>query len=73
MCVVRDIQVTTGVNFGLRGNPTKTVQYSYFIDDHGPFVDTFPEGADTPEAVKAAQQARVDKLRAAGVFHNTTY
>ena len=68
MCDVQSLQVTTGVVFDQRGNSSEQVQYSYFIQGHGPFTDTFAPGTDTVEAVRAAQQARYDKLVAVGAI-----
>jgi hypothetical protein len=66
---VSHLQVTTQPNFDRRGNVSSRVQYSYFIGDHGPFVDTFKEGEDTAAAVMAAQQKRIEHLRAVGAFN----
>jgi hypothetical protein len=68
MCDVQSLVVTTGVQHDLRGNPQTVTTYSYFIQGHGPFSDTFLEGTDTVEVVKAAQQARYDKLVAVGAI-----
>ncbi len=65
---ISHLQVTTGVFFDVRGNPLNKTFYSYYIDGHGPFKDEFLPGADTPEAVNAAMQARVDHLRAVGAL-----
>ena len=73
MCDVQNLQVTTGVQFDPRGNAQRTTTYSYFIQGHGPFEDTFSENTDTPELVKAAQQARFDKLVAVGAISAPTY
>jgi hypothetical protein len=73
MCDVQNLQVTTGVVSDLRGNTTEETQYSYFIQGHGPFTDSFPKDKDTVEAVKAAQQARYDKLVAVGAIPAPTY
>jgi hypothetical protein len=68
MCDVQSLQVTTGIKHDLRGNPYDVVSYSYFMQGHGPFTDTFTAGTDTPELVKAAQQAQYDKLVAVGAI-----
>lgn len=73
MCDVQNLQVNTGTEFDLRGTPKTVVQYSYFIQGHGPFTDKFDEGADTAEAVKAAQQMRYDKLVAVGAISANGY
>jgi len=65
---ISHLQVTTQPNFDRRGNVKSNVQYSYFIGDHGPFVDTFLEGEDTADAVRAAQQKRINHLAAVGAF-----
>lgn len=65
---ISHLQVTTGVTFDVRGNPVNKTFYSYYVDGHGPFKDEFGPGADTPEAVNAAMQARVDHLRAVGAI-----
>lgn len=66
--LIQHMQVTVSTNFDPRGNPKPTVQYSYFIGQHGPFVDRFDEGKDTVEAVAAAMDARIAKLRAVGAL-----
>jgi hypothetical protein len=66
--LIQHLQVTSQSRFDLRGNPHAATQYSYFVLTHGPFVDTFEQDADTPEAVKSAMQARIDKLRAVGAI-----
>lgn len=68
MCEVQSLQVTTGIQHDQRGAAQTFVQYSYFIDGNGPFVDKFLEGQDTVDAVKGAQQARYDKLVAVGAI-----
>lgn len=68
MCDIQSLQVTTGIKHDQRGNAQDIVQYSYFIQGHGPFTDTFLKGEDTPEAVRAAQQAQYDKLVAVGAI-----
>ena len=73
MCDVQNLQVTTGVVFDQRGAAQMVTTYSYFIQGHGPFEDKFTEGADTAEAVKAAQQARFDKLVAVGAISGNGY
>ena len=66
---ISHLQVSTQPNFDRRGNVSTGVQYSYFIGAHGPFVDSFKEGEDTGEAVRAAQQKRIEHLRAVGAFN----
>ena len=73
MCDVQNLQVTTGVQFDPRAKAETIVTYSYFIQGHGPFEDKFTEGTDTPEIVKAAQQARYDKLVAVGAISPNGY
>lgn len=73
MCDVQNLQVTTGVEFDQRGTPRTVTTYSYFISGHGPFEDVFAEGADTVEAVQAAQQMRFDKLVAVGAIPAPMY
>ena len=68
--LINHLQVTTQPVFDKRGNVTSKVQYSYFIGDHGPFIDVFDEGADTVEAVMAKQQERCAKLRSVGALPN---
>ncbi len=65
---ISHLQVSTQPNFDRRGKVSSNVQYSYFIGDHGPFVDTFAEGQDTIDAVRAAQQKRIDHLRDVGAY-----
>jgi hypothetical protein len=69
--LIQHLQVTTTAQFDVRGNPKPATQYSYYIGTHGPFVDVFPAGADTIEAVNAAMQARIDKLRALGAIEGS--
>lgn len=68
MCDVQSLQVSTGVQHDQRGTAQTYVQYSYFIQGHGPFTDKFLEGTDTPELVRAAQQKRYDQLVAVGAI-----
>ena len=73
MCDVQNLQVSTGVEFDPRGTGHTVTTYSYFIQGHGPFEDSFPAGADTVEAVQAARQARFDKLVAVGAITAPSY
>ena len=73
MCEVQNLQVSTGTQFDARGKPETVVTYSYFIQGHGPFEDTFLDGQDTQEAVKAKQQARFDKLVSVGAISSDGY
>ncbi len=66
--LITHLQVTTQPNFDRRGNVNSNVQYSYYIGDHGPFVDTYKEGQDTVEAVQAKQGERIEKLRQLGAL-----
>lgn len=68
---VNHLQVSTQTSFDLRGGAVKRVDYSYFLGTHGPFVDSFAEGADTADAVNAAISARVQKLQALGALPAT--
>ena len=65
MCI-HDLLVAPAVQFDARGNPQEVIRYSYFVGAHGPFTDSFPVGTDTPDAVKAKQQERINQLRAVG-------
>ena len=71
--LIQHLLVTSTSQFDLRGNPKPATQYSYYIGSHGPFLDVFPQGTDTVEAVQAAQQARIDKLRALGALAPASY
>lgn len=73
MCDVENLQVTTGQQSDQRGHFNTVVTYSYFIQGHGPFEDTFREGEDTPDKVLAARQARYDKLVAVGAISGNGY
>lgn len=64
--LIRELHVTSAAGFTPRGGVVKQVQYSYFIGDHGPFIDTFTEGEDTLEAIQSAMQVRIDKLATLG-------
>jgi hypothetical protein len=66
--LIKHLLVSTTANFDARGNTAPVTQYSYYVGAHGPFSDRFPEGQDTAEAVNAAMQARIDKLRAVGAI-----
>lgn len=65
---IQHLQVTTQTRFDRRGKPHPVMQYSYFVEDHGPFLEEFEQGADTPEAVAAAMQKRIDHLKAVGAL-----
>ena len=66
--LIRELHVTSTADFGKRGNVIPSVQYSYFVGEHGPFTDTFPKGQDTLAAVQAAMQVNIDKLAALGAI-----
>jgi hypothetical protein len=70
---VTHLQITSSGRFDLRGNPYPIMQYSYFIGAHGPFVDEYKLGDDTPEAVKAGFQKRIDHLTAIGAIGRVGY
>lgn len=64
--LIQHLQVTTQTRFDPRGNPKPVTQYSYYVLRHGPFMDVYDEGTDTPVTVNAGFTARIDKLRAVG-------
>lgn len=66
--LIQHLLVTTNTRFDVRGTPTEVRQYNYYVGQHGPFTDTYPEGQDTPDAVKAGFQKRIDLLRAVGAI-----
>lgn len=68
MDLIQHLQVTTQTRFDRRGTPHPVMQYSYFVDDHGPFLDEFQQGEDTPEAVQAAMQKRIKHLKDVGAL-----
>lgn len=65
---IQDLTVAVIPDFQRTGKVTRNVQYTYFIDDHGPFVDVFEEGTDTVDAVKAKQQERIKHLQDVGAI-----
>ncbi len=69
--LIQELQVTTQTRFDRSGKVSEIRQYTYFVGDHGPFTDEFSEGKDTPDAVRAAQQARIDHLRAVGAINSS--
>lgn len=64
--LIQHLQITTQTRFDPRGNPLPITTYSYYVSQHGPFRDDFEKGQDTPEAVLAAMNAQVEKIRAVG-------
>lgn len=65
---VQHLQVQPITTFDARGNPVRTVRYSYFLGANGPFDVTFPEGQDTTANVQAAIDAQCQKLRELGAI-----
>lgn len=65
---IKHLLVTTTTTFDARGNPQPVTQYSYYVESHGPFVDKYPEGGDTPEAVNMGFEKRVHQLVAVGAL-----
>ncbi|MBA0084814.1 MAG: hypothetical protein HRJ53_07455 [Acidobacteria bacterium Pan2503] len=48
--------------------PSKNVQVTYTVGDHGPFVLVTPEKEFTPEYVDAETAKRANQLRALGLI-----
>lgn len=66
--LIKHLLVTTQTTFDARGNANPVTAYSYYVLTHGPFVDKYPEGTDTPAAVNAGFTKRIDALRAVGAL-----
>jgi hypothetical protein len=66
--LIQHLQVTTTPVFDVRGRVKQSVQYSYYVGDHGPFTDVFPVGEDTRGAVLGAMDARIQHLRDVGAI-----
>ena len=65
---VNNVRVNDGVEFDRNGTPIRFQQYTFFIGNHGPFVEKFYAGEqDTPAIVRRIND-RVAQLRALGVL-----
>jgi len=53
------------VKLDIQGNLVTYAVYSYTLDDLGPFTHEIPKRDDTPEALKAAIDAKEALLKAA--------
>lgn len=63
---VHDVQVSQTSRFSLGGKVIPSVVVRYFVGDHGPFEDNYPESEVTPEAIQQGYAKRVLTLHAAG-------
>jgi hypothetical protein len=66
--LIMHLLVTSTAAFTPRGGVVPSVQYSYYVGQHGPFTDVFEKGKDTLDAVRAAMQINIDKLAAVGAI-----
>jgi hypothetical protein len=60
--------VKDSVEFDLRGSPVTYQQYTFFIGDHGPFIEKFYAGEQDSPAVERRISDRVLLLRSLGVL-----
>jgi hypothetical protein len=66
---VKILRVASVVGFDpLTTLPSKNIQVTYTIGDHGPFNLVTPEKEFTPEYVDAETAKRANQLRAIGVI-----
>jgi len=66
--LIRHLLVTSQTTFDARGNANPITAYSYYVLNHGPFVDKYAEGQDAPATVNAGFTKRIDALRAVGAL-----
>lgn len=64
----QNIQVSHQSSFNNLGQVTQTTRVQFFVGTQGPFTLSFPQGQDTPDAIKAGIQAQVDKVRMITTF-----
>jgi hypothetical protein len=65
---VQDITVKDAIEFDRQGNAVKYQQYTFFIGDHGPFVEKFYIGEQDSPAIERRINDRVQQLRSLGVI-----
>jgi hypothetical protein len=66
--LIKHLQVSTTTVFEQGGGTASQTSYAYYVLNHGPFVDKYKEGLDTPDVVNAGFQKRIDQLRAVGAL-----
>lgn len=65
---VKDVTVKDAIEFNRQGNAVQYQQYTFFIGDHGPFVEKFYAGEQDAPAIERRINGRVLQLRALGVI-----
>jgi hypothetical protein len=65
---VKDIIVKDAIEFNRQGNAVQYQQYTFFIGDHGPFVEKFYAGEQDTPAIERRINTRVQQLRSLGVI-----
>jgi hypothetical protein len=66
--LIKHLLVTSQTTFDARGNANPTNVYSYYVLNHGPFVDKYTDADNTPVNVNLGFQKRIDALRAVGAL-----
>ncbi len=65
---VNNVTVKDNTEFDVKGNPVRYQQYTFFIADHGPFMEKFYAGEQFPDAISKRINDRVLQLRELGVL-----
>jgi len=65
---VNNVTVKDGTEFTKTGGTSSYVQYTFYVNDHGPFTERFYAGEQDAPAVERRINARVATLRELGVI-----
>jgi hypothetical protein len=65
---VTNVKIQDASKFDKYGNPMNVVRYTFFIGEHGPFMEEFGAGEQDAPAVERRINERVENLRALGVL-----
>lgn len=65
---VNNVQVKDGVEFTRTGGTANYVQYTFWIANHGPFIEKFYANEQDQPAIERRINGRVLQLRALGVI-----
>jgi hypothetical protein len=69
---VNNLKIRDGVEFDKQGNPAKYKDFTFFIDDHGPFTEKFYAGEQDTPAIERRINLRVAQLRELGALTKGT-
>lgn len=65
---VNNVTVKDVLEFDRQANAVRYLQYTFFIDNHGPFTEKFYSGEQDTPAVERRIGDRVAQLRAQGLL-----